>query len=202
MKNSLSFLRLALVSAWLIASLACGEASRSDGNSSSGSANSAASNASGPATNAPPTVNKRDPKRVCAYFLDFNVLGDYKSSGSGYSCNNSTSHTLPSGRTQLYRYSADGDAENIKRVSLSTLGNSKYEDAGAGDDFLVEKGDELWQKVFAAPLPNEIKEAILTNKGKNVKTEKRFTEPTAVTVSRSPGGGETYSLSLDVTLPQ
>ncbi len=197
MKNTLSFWKIGLVSAWLISSLACGIMNRTNGNSSNLSANNANSSANKPAV----TVNKRDPKIVCAY-LPFSG-GEYKISyGSNYSCINLNNTKTASGRPQSYGYVAYGDAENIERVTVSILTSVKYPDAAEGDEGVAKWSDELWQEIFAAPLPNEIKEAILTNKGKGILTEKKFTEPANVKVTRRPGNGGTYRLDFELTLPK
>lgn len=198
MKNKWLFLRLVLVFAWLISSLACGIMNRTDGNSSNPSANNSNSSANNNAV----TVNKRDPKIVCAYLPAF-ITGEYKNPyGSGYSCINTNPAKTASGRPQNYGYVAYGDAENIERVNVSILTNVKYADAAEGDEGVVQWSNELWQKIFAAPLPNEMKEAILTNKGKGILTEKKFTEPANVRVTRRPGNGGTYTLNFELTLPK
>src|SRR5688500_15982065 len=136
MQKILSFLRLALVSACLISGLACGFLNRGVGNTSNISVNNPIPNANVPANNPTTTVNKRDPKRVCEYLPDFTPC-EYKSYGSYTACLNTNAGQLASGRYQNYSYGAYGDADNIERVSLTMLTNSKYQDAGEGDEYIA-----------------------------------------------------------------
>ena len=190
-------MKIILIS-FLLFLTSCGASNNSPNAESTSNGNS---NTNISANNATPTVSKRDPQKFC-YLQDF-VGGEYKQSGSGgFSCLNTKNGTLPSGRFQSYSYGAYGDAQNVETVRLMMLSNSKHQDAAAGEEVFVKTSEELWQRVFAAPLPNDIREAILTNTGKNVEVRKTFTEPTNATVSRRPGGGTTYTLSLDVTLPK
>ncbi len=207
MENTLSILKSGLVSALLASSLACGTANKAPEESSNVTASNATSgtNSSSNSTNET-AVKKQDAKTICAYLPAFKP-GEYRqSSGSTFSCFNTNFATLPSGRPQNYAYTALGSAESVERVVVSMLTDSKHADAAQADEYIAEAGNELWQKVFSAPLPSEIKEAILADKGKAVSTTKKFTQPTAIAVFRStllssPNAGN-YSLTLDITLPK
>lgn len=199
MKNKLSVSKMILISTWLVANLACGSQGGNSANVSAGNTGVA------PNTTANKEVvaaSKRDPKTVCNYLVKF-MAGEYKNPyGSGYSCISTYPATTASGRPQNYSYTASGDAENIEKVSLSMLTNNKYSDAAEGEEYLLEASNELWQKVFAAPLPNEIKEAIQTQKGKREAVDKKFAELNEASVSRTPSGGTTYSLRFEFKLPK
>jgi len=150
------------------------------------------------------TGNTRDPKSVCSYLnsLGFKASMEYKSSGGNeYVCVSKSSHALPAGRSEIFSYSATGDAENVNHVGLMMFTNSTHKDGGDGDNAFAQVSGELWQKVFSAPLPNDIKEAILANKGKNIQLVKHFSEPSVATVSRTPGSEGRYTLTLKIGLP-
>lgn len=199
MKNTILLLKLTLISPLLVASLACGSQSGNSTNVSAGNTGVAPNATANKETVA---ANKRDPKTVCNYLTKFSP-GEYKNpNGNGYSCINTYPATTASGRPQNYSYTASGDAENIEKVSLSMLTNNKYPDAAEGEEYLLEASNALWQKVFAAPLPNEIKEAIQTQKGKREAVNKKFPELNEASVSRTPSGGTTYSLRFEFKMPK
>jgi hypothetical protein len=192
-KNKLSYVNLALLLVWAISSIACGP--KSGGNASNSPGNTAT------------TLNKRDHKIVCNYLPDF-TIGEFRLAGSYYSCINEKKERLASGQHRDYSYGAYALADeqnselNITYVSINTMIDTKFPDAAGEDDRLVKLGDDLWQKVFATPLPNDIKEALLTNKGKAVAFEKKFTTPTDATVSRSVYSPSDYNLTLKFNLPK
>lgn len=191
MKNNqtiLMFVVLILAGSVIACSMFGG--SNSNGNSNA-NANTAANT----------TVNKRDPKKFC-YLEGFGENTEYKSGSSGYSCLSFKNGNLPSGGFHSIIYGANGDANNVERVHLRMLASSKRQDVGEADESFAQACGELWQRVFAAALPNDIKESILADKGKAVKMEKKFTEPTNGTVSREPGNGGTYTLLLELALPK
>ncbi|MBA2734088.1 MAG: hypothetical protein H0U54_14570 [Acidobacteria bacterium] len=150
--------------------------------------------------------NKRDPATVCAYLnsMGLTPLIAYKvSSGSSYSCSSSKSVPLDKeGHGMTFNYSASGDATSIESVNISATVNSSFKEAAEADEWVANASNEVWQKVFGKPLPDEIKEAILTSKGKKVEVRKTFAEPTSVLVKRDPRGGAVYVLYLNLTLPK
>lgn len=201
MTNKSLGLKAIFISVCFISSLACGSQNQSGGNSSNIAANNTNSG-NNIAVNNTKSVNNRDPKTVCGYLTAF-ITGEYKISyGDKYSCNNTNPAKTVSGRPQNYGYAAYGNAETIDSVAIMALTNAKYADAAEADEGVAKYGEELWQKVFAAPMPNDIREEILTNKGKAVKTSKKFTGQGEATVSRNPGNGGTYTIRLEVTLPK
>lgn len=203
MKQKMKMIKICLFSASLAMSLACGAGNQSGGNSANVSAGNTGTAPNSAANNtAAKTENKRDPKTVCNYLAKFSP-GEYKKSdyGETYSCINSFSTTMPSGRPVSYSYTASGGADKIDEARLSMLSNKKYDDAGEGEEYLSEAANELWQKTFAAPLPNEIREALQTDKGKQTKFSKDFPELHNARVSRTPMGGTTYTLGFNFKLP-
>ena len=80
--------------------------------------------------------------------------------------------------------------------------NVKHRDAGEGDDAFAEACGELWQRIFAAPMPRDITDAILADKGKAAKMEKKFAEPAIGKTQRDPGNNGSYTLRLELTLPK
>lgn len=199
----MKIIKTCLFSGLLAASLACGAANQSGGNSANVSAGNTGTAPNSAANNtAVKTENKRDPKTVCNYLVKFSP-GEYKKSdySETYSCIASYSTTMPSGRPVGYSYTASGGADKIDQARLNMLSNKKYADAAEGEEYLSEAANELWQKAFAAPLPNEIKEALQTDKGKQTKFSKDFPELRNARVSRMPMGGTTYTLGFDFKLP-
>lgn len=192
MKNKLSIINLALVSACLISGFGCGYLNRSDTNSSN--SNNAAANTS-------IAINKRDPKKFC-YLEGFSVGGEYASGPNGYACLSFKNGNLPSGRFQSTSYAAFGDAGTIEKVNLTMVTNVKHKDASEGDDAFAQASGELWQRVFAAPMPGDIRDAILADKGKAAKMEKKFAEPAIGKTERDPGNNGAYTLRLELTLPK
>lgn len=202
MRNKSILLKLILFSAWLVLSFACGSPNQTGGNSSNGAANNTNTVQNAAANNATAAISKRDPKTVCGYLTAFNP-GEYKiSSGDKYTCNNTNPAKTVAGRPQNFGYSASGNADTIEEVSISALTSSKYADAGEADEGVAKYGEELWQKIFNAPPPNDIKTEILNNKGKAVETSKTFTEPVNATISRNPMNAGTYTVRFSFTLPK
>lgn len=203
MKNKLSILKTGSLATCLALSLACGATNHNSGNAGNVSAGNTGTAPTGTANDsAVKAENKRAPKIVCDYLVKF-TPGEYKnSSGSDYKCIATYPATTASGRPQNYSYTATGNAEAIEKVSVSMLGNSKHPDAAEAEDVLVESANELWQKAFAAPLPDEIKAAMQTDKGKQKDGMKVFPQQHDARVYRSPMGGTTYNLSFEFKLPK
>lgn len=190
MKNLLS---IALLSIFLTA---CGGAATKTAVEYSSNAASAAS-----ATDAAAANNKRNPKTVCAFLPGFKV-GNLEKWGNYDACLNIKEDVLPSGYRRHITYGAFGDRQNTEYVSLNSIINIKKSDAAREDELLIENSDALWQKVFAAPLPNDIKQALLVDKGKSVSTDKKFTQPTEARVTRESYGADSYNLTFRFTLPK
>lgn len=205
MKNTQSFIKLICVAAYLAAALACGSPNQTGGNSpnvSAGNTVAAPSNVAGnTAPNAETKTNKRDPKLFCNYLTDF-VNGEYKEGTLSYQCLGKKTEKLSSGREQEWRFTAEGDAENVKSIMVSLIDDGKYKDAAEGDEKLVEISEKLWMEVFKTVLPSDIRDAILKDKGKAVEKRKEFTEPTKGYFWRRVSGSTSYGIIFKFDLPE
>ena len=147
------------------------------------------------------TENKRDPKTICAYLPDF-TPGEYKAlTADLYSCNSKNSEKLKSGKVLIFEYTASGKADNVESIKFQMTANSSIEENSKGEERLVETAETLWQKVFAAPLPGDIKAELLKNKGKMLNSRKEFKEPVFGWVERNSSGG-IYGLEIYFSLPK
>jgi hypothetical protein len=152
-----------------------------------------------------PTPDPKDPKTICAYLNDLELYGDgYKADNyGGYRCtNNKNIMEMSDGRLVKISYDANGDdATKIKSLSID-LDCDGRADSDKADDFMVKASDELWQKVFGKPLPDELKSSLLAGKGKKGKSKKTVTEPVYASAEREPWpGGTGYKLMLYISLP-
>ena len=127
------------------------------------------------------TGNLRDPNTVCAFLNDMNFGTDgyTKYTDDYYAC----SGTSPD---QIY-YNPNGDSVGVKTIVIAVLPEAKPEATAKNAEIVVQATGVVWQNIFSKPLPDEIKEAILTGK------EKYFTKPVAVTV--------TTARTVTITMP-
>jgi hypothetical protein len=203
LKNTLLFLKLGLVAAWLVLILACGQMKKNAENATNVTAGNINPSANSSANNTAVTAaNKRDPKTVCAYLPDFKTAEYKVIFDDVYMCNGTYFAPPTKDSAFVYGFAATGKAENVETVQITIQTNPKDKSAAQGDEGVVEWSEKLWQKVFAAPLPEEIKAALLTNQGKRIETTKKFTEPAEVTVLRKPEVAGVYTLKFELTLPK
>ena len=108
----------------------------------------------------------------------------------------------------------EGDAENVKTVTLSFLTKTKFKDNAEAEDEFLKSCERIWFETFTMPLPEDVSKAILSDKGKaketnkafteptdsDMKTIKTFTEPTKATVLRHPMD-DSYGLVFYFDLP-
>jgi hypothetical protein len=223
MKNTMTFLKLGLISAWLASSLACGATqNKNAGNSSNVRADNLNSNTSVKSENSNATnnaasetkVNNRDPQRFCNIMSDF-VNGEYTQGAVNYKCSGKKSLNLESGRTQDFFFDAEGDAENVKTIRLSFVTKTEFKDNAKVDEEFLKACEQLWFAVFTMPLPEDIGKMILSAKGKaseqnktftvptdaEFKSVKTFTEPTRATFLRHRTSADRYGVSFDFELP-
>lgn len=200
MKNYLSILKLILAALWFVSGLACGSPTQNSANISNVSASNTNSKANVPANNASPKTSKKDPKEVCAYLPEF-PTGEYKSSSGGnFSCESKKEEKLSAGKKQVRTYLAVGTSGYIKWVQFGLTSTGTEAENLKGEKSFVETMEKFWQKAFAAPLPDNVKEALLENKGKRTKSYKKFTEPINVTITHVDTGDKVYGLQIEVDM--
>src|SRR4051812_40420152 len=135
MKKILLFWKLGLVSAWLTASLACGQMNKTAENAANVTAGNINSSANSSANNTAATVaNKRDPKTVCAYLPDFKTAEYKVIFDDVYMCNGTYFAPLTEDRALIYAFAATGKAENVETVQITIQTNPKSKNAAQGDE--------------------------------------------------------------------
>jgi hypothetical protein len=157
-------------------------------------------------TKKPVAENPRDPKVICAIPgkigldpVEYKHEPDNFESTDDYKCRSNSGFSNPKFPGYEISLGAEGDADNIKQVVISS---ENYKQAAEADERVVELGNEVWQKVFGKPLPDEVKAAILTNKGKSANYEKPFTNlpyVDRVRVKREARNKGQYNLALYIT---
>lgn len=185
---------------WLVLSLACSSPNQTGENSSNISAANLNSNvpvnSSVPANKIPEKETPKDPKQVCAWLPGF-TPGEYKSATPEvYECKTEKTEQLGGGKYFAWRYSALGKPAGVRYVELFLTGNNNAAINLKAEKRFVETAETLWQKAFAAPLPNEIKDELLKNKGKAAESVKLFHEPVTAEIIHSVTGNGLYGLSI------
>lgn len=184
-------MKLVLVALWLAANFACGSQNQNNVKSTN--------IANIPASNTPAKTDKKAPKEVCAYLPEF-PTGEYKLvTDPIYSCEFEKEEKLSGGKKRVWSYKASGAAGYIKYVELHLVATGTVAENLQAEKRFVEATGTLWQKAFAVPLPNNIKEELLVNKGKVVTSYKKFTEPVYVTITHS-ARGDVYGLKIEIDL--
>ena len=204
MKHKKSFVRVVLITAWIAVNFACGGLSSKQANG--GSSNVLANNNSSTANvaaNDTTTAAKSDVKNVrfCTTLTDF-VNGEYKKDTVNYKCDGKKMLTLPSGRTQELHFTGEGDAENVKNVSLIMTTKTEFKDNAEAEEALVKTCEQLWFEAFKAVLPMEIRNAMLADKGKAVEKMKNYADQNNASFIRHRTDVGRYGLNFGFDLPK
>jgi len=171
MNRHLSVLKFVLLISSLVSALSCG--SQKPGEKAINAVpNNGNANAASPPINRVSKAKQHDPKLVCAWLPDF-TPAEYKLyTTKTYTCKSEHEET-GGGKRLVWTYEPFGTSTNIDSVelTLSTIKNTPEATQKAEGRF-VKLAETLWQKSFDKPLPNEIKNELLANKGKLVTSSK------------------------------
>ncbi len=148
-------------------------------------------------------AKKNDPKVVCAWLSEFAPTEHKLYTGSIYNCKSEKTEELGSGKHLYWTYEPFGTKENIEwlELTLSASAANKPEVIQKAEDRFVKMSEALWQKAFAASLPNVIKNEMLASKGKPIMSAKSFDDLVINTSVSHFGTNGIYGLKFRFYLP-
>jgi hypothetical protein len=142
------------------------------------------------------TRNGRDSDSVCSYLEE---IGFEANENAQFS----TDHTCFSTNPEGVIYTVTGVDDKVRNLELAGSADSANQGvAEKMDESIAKATGEIWQRLFAQPLPGEITEAILTSKGKSVAVKKFFARPAMLTVERYGIEAGKYGLRVSLTMPE
>lgn len=201
MKNNISILKLVIAAFWLVSGLACGSQNQVGNNSTNVSAGNVNTVAAAPTVKPEPTPAPKKPEDVCAYLPEF-PGGEYKSFSGDYRCKFEKEEKLPGGKRRSWTYEVIGATSYVKWVEFTFSSNGTTAENQQGEKRFVEQMKIFWQKAFAAPLPDRIRDELLFHKGKVATSEVDFKEPVRIEVRHVDAGNNIYVLKIRLVFYQ